>query len=67
MDRRHARMAWVKSSRCSNAGCVEVAVAGADHLVRDSKLMADSPILAFGAASWAQFMDAVVAGEFDPR
>ena len=65
MDFRHGKVDWVKSTRCSTGGCVEVAVMGEEHLVRDSKLMDGSPILAFGPDGWKDFLRAVVAGEFD--
>lgn len=55
---------WGKSSLCTNSSCVEVApVNGAVH-VRDSK-RADSPILAFTAAEWRDFISGVKLGEFD--
>jgi hypothetical protein len=53
-----------RSSRCSDSGCVEVASAPEGFLVRDSKL-ADSPILGFAPAQWADFVAGVRAGEFD--
>jgi hypothetical protein len=45
---------WRKSTRCGTAACVEVATTDTGHAVRDSK-DPDSPILAFGEASWAAF------------
>jgi hypothetical protein len=43
---------------------VEVARAGAEVLVRDSKDAA-GPVLAFTAAEWAAFVIGVRSGEFD--
>lgn len=45
---------FVKSSRCEWAHCVEVA-AGSSILVRDSKLPAAAPMLAFSPAAWTAF------------
>jgi predicted secreted Zn-dependent protease len=54
---------WRKSSFCGNGACVEVAVAGEDFLVRDSK-DSDSPVLKFTRDEWAAFVAGVNAGEF---
>lgn len=55
---------WRKSSRSTNGACVEVAQAGTDVLMRDSKTTG-SRVLAFGAASWNAFLDGIRGGEFD--
>jgi predicted secreted Zn-dependent protease len=56
--------AWRRSSRCTNSGCVEVAVL--EHLiaVRDSK-QTQSPVLTFNIEEWRTFIEGVKAGEFD--
>jgi hypothetical protein len=54
---------WRKSSFCGNAACVEVAKAGDDFYVRDSK-DAESPVLRFTRDEWAAFVAGVSAGEF---
>jgi hypothetical protein len=54
---------WRKSSRCGNAACVEVAKAGDDFLVRDSK-DADGAVLRFTKDEWVAFVAGVNAGEF---
>ena len=58
---------WRKASASmSNGQCVEVASGGSgDVLVRDSK-NPTGPVLAFPAAAWAEFTDAVKRGEFRP-
>lgn len=45
-------------------GCVEVAFAGDEVLVRDSKL-ADSPILRFTKREWVAFLAGVKNAEFE--
>ncbi len=59
-------VAWRRSSRSmANGNCVEVADRGR-VLVRDSK-DPDGPVLAFDRGSFGVFVQAVHAGEFDPR
>lgn len=55
---------WHRSSRCASNTCVEIATVGDNHLVRDSK-DPDGAVLSVAAASWAAFVSAVKAGEFD--
>jgi hypothetical protein len=55
---------WMKSSRCDNASCVEVARIGEDVGIRDSKL-AGGPILTFSRSQWSSFVAGVRAGDFD--
>jgi len=52
-------------SGANGGNCVEVAVAPGVVGVRDSKLGADSPILAVTSAEWSTFVNAVKAGRFD--
>jgi hypothetical protein len=47
---------WHKSSYSTQNGCVEVGVGHAVVGVRDSKLGAGSPVLAFNAQAWAAFL-----------
>ena len=54
---------WRKSSFCGTSACVEVATAGDEVLVRDSK-DANSPVLKFTAEEWRAFVAGVTAGEF---
>jgi hypothetical protein len=55
--------AWRKSTRCNEAGCVEVAL-GEHAMMRDSKLT-DSPVLIFDRDSWHAFLAGARDGEFD--
>jgi hypothetical protein len=56
---------WRKSSYSNGqANCVEVADAGQDIAVRDSK-EPDGPVLVFGAGEWRAFVSGLTAGEFD--
>ncbi len=57
-------LTWHKSSRCESSGCVEVAAAGQQIMVRDSKDQ-NSPILTFSQAAWADFVDGLRAGDFE--
>lgn len=54
---------WRKSSHSggANGGCVEVGTVPGLVGVRDTKLGAASPVLAFGAGEWAAFLAAVKA------
>jgi hypothetical protein len=58
---------WHKSSFSggANGGCVEVATVPGYIGVRDTKLGASSPVLAFTPHEWAAFLAGVRAGEFD--
>jgi Domain of unknown function (DUF397) len=59
--------AWQRSSRCDiNGSCVEVGhMAGGDVCVRDGKIGAASPVLAFSQDAWRDFVSAMTAGRFD--
>jgi hypothetical protein len=58
---------WQRSSRCDiNGSCVEVTrLAGGEFGVRDGKIGAASPVLAFSRESWYGFAADVRAGHFD--
>ena len=58
---------WRRSSRCEmNGSCVEVARLADDVIgVRDGKIGAASPVLAFGGEQWRAFVSGVAAGHFD--
>jgi hypothetical protein len=55
---------WRRATRCSNSGCVEVAINGEEITVRDAKL-ADGPVLIYSREEWRAFVAGVKAGEFD--
>jgi hypothetical protein len=57
---------WRKSSRSSPSGdnCVEVAFAGDEVAVRDSKNR-DAATLLFTVDEWKAFIEGAKAGEFD--
>lgn len=63
MSSGHLTEAWQKSSFCGNTACVEVALAGDEIAVRDSK-NATSPVLKFTVDEWQAFVAGVRAGEF---
>ncbi|MPZ65242.1 MAG: DUF397 domain-containing protein [Pseudonocardiaceae bacterium] len=58
---------WHKSSRSQGqGGCVEVTTALPGWVgVRDTKLGADSPILAFTTSEWTAMLAGARTGEFD--
>ncbi|UMP06901.1 DUF397 domain-containing protein [Amycolatopsis sp. EV170708-02-1] len=56
---------WHKSSYSKENGCVAVGSVPGVIGVRDTKLGAASPILAFDPAEWAAFILGVKDGEFD--
>jgi hypothetical protein len=58
---------WHKSSFSGgeNGGCVEVASIRGFVGVRDTKLGAGSPVLAFRIAEWDAFLRGVREGEFE--
>lgn len=56
---------FFRSSACGNGACVEVAHAGGDVLVRDSK-DPDGPVLTFDREEWLAFLAGARAGEFNP-
>ncbi|WP_258345041.1 DUF397 domain-containing protein [Saccharopolyspora gregorii] len=57
---------WRKSSYSTGNGgiCVEVATIAAGTGVRDSKLGAASPVLAFGHGAFDDFLAAIKGGRF---
>ena len=65
MPANDAELQWKKSSRSGSYGqCVEVAFAANRVFVRDSK-DPDGGRLEMDVRSWAAFVNAVRAGEFD--
>jgi hypothetical protein len=58
------RLHWQRSSFCASNACVEVARAGGQVLLRDSK-DPERPPLEFTPAQWAAFLDDARGGEFD--
>lgn len=58
---------WHKASYSNGtgSGCVEVASIPGYRGVRDTKLGADSPVLAFTDAEWSAFLVGVKDGEFE--
>jgi hypothetical protein len=58
---------WRKSARCgANGGCVEVARLVGQHIgVRDSKIVATSPVLSFTSREWRSFLGSVKTGRLD--
>jgi hypothetical protein len=59
------RLVWHKSSRCDSGTCVEIAMAGDEVCVRRST-SPDGPWLTFPREAWAEFLEKVKAGTFDP-
>jgi Domain of unknown function (DUF397) len=55
---------WIRSSRCSDGNCIEIAVTADAVLIRDSKVVS-GPTLAVSAAEWRRFANSAKAGEFD--
>ena len=51
-------VAWHKSSRCADNGCVEVGPTAEVVLVRNSTDAA-GPVLTFGRAAWLDFIEAI--------
>lgn len=53
---------WLKSSFCSDAACIEVALGGKDIHVRNSKNVNHE--LQFSRAEWLTFLDRVAAEDY---
>ena len=66
MDERHTQLGWHRSTRCSSGGCIELARAGGEFLVRDSKVNG-GPILSFSRAAWGEFVAAVKATDLSAK
>jgi hypothetical protein len=62
MDEAAKQLIWRKSSYSGNGDCVEVAFAGADVFVRDSKDQ-HGAVLQFTAEEWKTFLSSVCAGD----
>jgi hypothetical protein len=58
---------WRRSSRCDiNGSCVEIAALRDGQVgIRDGKIGAASPVLAFSPETFRDFVSAVAAGQFD--
>ena len=56
-------VAWHKSSRCNDNGCVEVGPVAGGVLVRNSA-DAGGPVLTFGRTAWLDFVEAIKLEEF---
>lgn len=54
---------WKRSARCSSNGCVEVRHDAGRVLLRDSKLLDESPVIEFTPSAWRGFLAA--AAEWD--
>jgi Domain of unknown function (DUF397) len=60
-------MDWIKSSRCADNACVEVARVGDGMIgLRDSKGL-EQPFLRFDQAAWSAFVEGIKAGDFSGR
>jgi len=59
--------AWRRSSLCDiNGSCVEIGqLPGGQIGIRDGKIGAASPVLAFSPESFRAFVSGVAAGQFD--
>ena len=57
-------LAWQRSSRCANSGCVEIAITEEGIMIRDSK-DPKSPVLSYDREEWRAFTEGIKAGEFD--
>lgn len=58
-------LTWRSAAACGAGSCVEVALFGAEVLVRDSKHPSGA-VLRYSLDEWAAFADGVRLGEFDP-
>jgi hypothetical protein len=57
-------LSWVRSSRCADKTCAEIA-ADADHVyIRDGK-SPDGAMLRFTREEWEAFRDGLKLGDFD--
>jgi hypothetical protein len=63
-DRDPASATWLRSTRCTNGDCVEVAFLGGEVALRDSKDKS-GPMLVFSAAEWGAFLSSARSGRFD--
>lgn len=55
---------WRRSSWCAGSNCVEVARAGGQVALRDSKTV-DGAVLIYTPDEWGAFVKGVKSGEFD--
>jgi hypothetical protein len=60
-----ASATWLRSARCTNGDCVEVAfLGGGEVALRDSKDKS-GPVLLFSEVEWRAFLDGARGGRFD--
>lgn len=56
---------WRRSTYCADSTCVEIAVAGDEMFMRDSKNKSQ-PFIRFDQTAWQQFVQGINNGEFRP-
>ena len=64
MSKLTEQLEWRKAKRCGTGTCVEVAKAGDQFFVRDSKNPERAP-LRFSSEEWDTFVDGIRGGDFD--
>ena len=57
-------MEWIRSSRCADHACVEVARIGDDLIGLRASQRPDEPFLRFDRAAWSAFVEGIRAGDF---
>lgn len=56
---------FVRSHRCSNGDCVEIASLPGEKVAMRSSLIPNAPVCVVTREEWRSFVEAVKAGEFD--